>query len=694
MCNDGAPIDVWYKFVANTSAYNINVAPTATGGIYEPRWQLLSGDCNNLTPINCISNSATFENLVPGNTYYLRVASSRFYEQYQGTFTICIKSINTAVPNDICINAIDVPISNEVGCVTNVTGTTTGAGISLTTGFKDVWYKFTATETAHKIKVSPVADSLKNVAFEVYSGNCSALTSIAYVNNFSDPGFSYNNFDTTKPETQSVGNLVIGDTYYIRVYGDAVYRNHTIVYPDGSFNICVSLSANDVCTIAKTIAVNPEGSCNSITIDSTDYSTPSIDIPYGSNCGLVNPVNDSWFRFTALDTAQIIQVFELSGYLSGWQLFSGSCGLLSSMACISGNINRQVIGGLTIGQTYYLRVYSGLSVTRCKFSICVSAVAVNNECSSAFAIPVNTSPGCSVVTNGTTSGSTASSPGTCGPNTNPLFYVSFVGLGSAYCVSDAIVTLTGSPVGGTFSGPGVSGNNFNPASAGVVGPYTIIYNYTNANGCSNSSAQQVTVNSCPTFSTLFLKVFLEGFHLGANAMAATKYDLDMSTDPTATDEITVNLWSPASLSNALPDYSVSSLLHTNGISIMQFPASVLNNPYYIAVKHRSSIETWSKLPVIFTSSTSYDFTTSLAKAYDDGIMPPMKNVGGSVFAIYAGDINQDGGIDGSDMNVIDNEIGFFGYNVSDVNGDMGTDGSDMNYVDNNSQLGLFFARPY
>ncbi len=74
------------------------------------------------------------------------------------------------MPNDICSGAVNVPISNDITCITTVTGTTTGASISLTTGLKDVWYTFTATETAHKIKVSPVADSLKNIAFQVYSG--------------------------------------------------------------------------------------------------------------------------------------------------------------------------------------------------------------------------------------------------------------------------------------------------------------------------------------------------------------------------------------------------------------------------------------------------------------------------------------------------------------------------------------------
>ncbi|MEI7726069.1 MAG: hypothetical protein WCK09_13255 [Bacteroidota bacterium] len=74
---------------------------------------------------------------------------------------------------------------------------------------------------------------------------------------------------------------------------------------------------------------------------------------------------------------------------------------------------------------------------------------------------------------------------------NPLPAVSF---SLATTVNaDAIVTLTGSPAGGTFSGPGVSGNTFTASVAGIGGPYTISYSYTNENGCSNSVSNQVTV---------------------------------------------------------------------------------------------------------------------------------------------------------------------------------------------------------
>jgi hypothetical protein len=71
--------------------------------------------------------------------------------------------------------------------------------------------------------------------------------------------------------------------------------------------------------------------------------------------------------------------------------------------------------------------------------------------------------------------------------------VSLSGLNTQYHANDADVTLTGTPAGGTFSGTGVSNNTFSPATAGVGGPYTITYSYTDNNGCSASTTSQVTV---------------------------------------------------------------------------------------------------------------------------------------------------------------------------------------------------------
>jgi len=79
---------------------------------------------------------------------------------------------------------------------------------------------------------------------------------------------------------------------------------------------------------------------------------------------------------------------------------------------------------------------------------------------------------------------------------NPLPTVSFSGLTASYNVSAGTATLTGTPMGGVFSGIGISGNTFTPSVAGVGGPYTITYSYTDGNSCSNSSSQTTTVINC------------------------------------------------------------------------------------------------------------------------------------------------------------------------------------------------------
>ena len=273
--------------------------------------------------------------------------------------------------------------------------------------------------------------------------------------------------------------------------------------------------------------------------------------------------------------------------------------------------------------------------------------------------------------------------------------LSFSGLGESYCNTDGPVTLTGSPAGGVFSGPGISGDTFDPANI-TPGTHTIAYSYTHPSGFINNSYQQVTINNCSQAVVLDLKLFLEGFYSDINTMRPNLFDLGLSSEATETDMITVSLWSTESLLNPAPDHSITAVLHTNGTATLQFPAAVNGNSYYIAVKHRNHMETWSKLPVMFTSTTSYDFSDDLQKAFDDGVNPPMANMGSGVFAFYGGDVNQDGGIDASDLADIDNDntIFAFGYNVTDVNGDGATDASDLAIVDNNSQLFLFYARPF
>ncbi len=237
-----------------------------------------------------------------------------------------------------------------------------------------------------------------------------------------------------------------------------------------------------------------------------------------------------------------------------------------------------------------------------------------------------------------------------------------------------------------------------PAGA-TTGPITV-----DVLGCLELSTGDFTVTGGAI--DLNLTLFLEGYYLGGGTMWSTLYDLDQGfvfpSSPigypaTATDSIEVNLWDPANLSNPGPDYSEKVILHNDGSATASF-ATAPAGSYWIAVKHRNHVETWSSATQSLVGGpNSYNFSTSLTQAYDDGFNPPMASLdAGTVFGFYGGDVNQDGTVDATDMADVDNDnnIFAFGYNVTDCTGDGATDASDIAIVDNNQNLFLFYARPY
>jgi hypothetical protein len=82
---------------------------------------------------------------------------------------------------------------------------------------------------------------------------------------------------------------------------------------------------------------------------------------------------------------------------------------------------------------------------------------------------------------------------------NPLPVVNTGSYGPV-CIDSSTVSLSGTPSGGTWSGTGVTGSTFNVQTAGV-GSHQLIYNYTDANGCSAADTTSITVNPLPTVST-------------------------------------------------------------------------------------------------------------------------------------------------------------------------------------------------
>lgn len=179
----------------------------------------------------------------------------------------------------------------------------------------------------------------------------------------------------------------------------------------------------------------------------------------------------------------------------------------------------------------------------------------------------------------------------------PPIEVSLNGLNHFHFYGEPVVPLTGTPPGGIFIGPGINGTNFYPMIAGIGGPYEITYMYTSPGGCTNTAKQLVTV--VPDGQAVMqMKVFL-------SSMYNTNENMNGSLTAMLTDTVEVSLAEPQAPYNIV--YTSRTAISTTGDGVFDFPPSVNGNDYYIVVRHRNSIETWSKFPVTFSPLVSFDF---------------------------------------------------------------------------------------
>ncbi len=179
--------------------------------------------------------------------------------------------------------------------------------------------------------------------------------------------------------------------------------------------------------------------------------------------------------------------------------------------------------------------------------------------------------------------------------------------------------------------------------------------------------------SARTCKNLKMRVFLQGFYDGSSMVK---------------DRVIVEL---RNYSYPYAQAGIdTSFVDSTGYGYFNFPFSNPLADYYFVVRHRNHLQTWSHgMPEKIDSCTAYyDFTDSSSKAFGNNMAFVSKAdaFAGGAFAIFAGDVNQDGAIDGGDASLIDNDSFTFltGYVPTDVNGDGIVDATDALYCDNNA----------
>lgn len=124
---------------------------------------------------------------------------------------------------------------------------------------------------------------------------------------------------------------------------------------------------------------------------------------------------------------------------------------------------------------------------------------------------------------------------------------------------------------------------------------------------------------------------------------------------------------------------IDSLTFKSALQFLNAPSGT----YYIQLRHRNSLETWSKNGVnyIQDSTLNYDFTFAAAQAFGNNMV-----LKGTKYCLYSGDVTQDGSIDLSDVILINNNASSFvtGYVNTDANGNSIVDLTDVLIAYNNS----------
>src|SRR5690606_31569746 len=260
-------------------------------------------------------------------------------------FDVCIGTPPPPPANDECADAEVVLTNPDLDCGNFASGTIAWATGSLedNTCFgvddDDVWYQFEATSEVHQISLTNVVGSTTFMYHTLYEGtDCGTMTQLYCTTN----------------NTSIAGGLTIGETYYVRIYTSTSVSGQTT-----TFDFCVGTPppppANDDCADAQQVLTNPDLECGNTVSGTIAWATESGE----PNSCFGTDDDDVWYQFVATNDVHTIDLTNVVGSTTFLYhvLYEGtSCGSMTQLYCAT--TNNSLATGLTVGNTYYIRVYS------------------------------------------------------------------------------------------------------------------------------------------------------------------------------------------------------------------------------------------------------------------------------------------------------------------------------------------------
>ncbi|MDG1477142.1 MAG: T9SS type A sorting domain-containing protein [Vicingaceae bacterium] len=210
---------------------------------------------------------------------------------------------------------------------------------------------------------------------------------------------------------------------------------------------CSSLPvSNDEACCATSVTVNPDNLCGSTTAGTVAGATASFN---GSTCGGTDD-DDVWFSFVATNTSHYVDILNAAGSTTDMYhaVYGGTCSATgASLICNDGNSS--TVTGLTIGNTYFIRVYTWTATggQTSTFDVCVGTPPPpppNDDCGGAISATVNASGCTSIVTSSVASATPSSQNATsCAGTEDDDVWFSFVAPANG-AVGIALQNISGS----------------------------------------------------------------------------------------------------------------------------------------------------------------------------------------------------------------------------------------------------------
>jgi len=328
---------VWSAATGVATGYNLTVGTSAGGSDI-----LSTTDVGNVTSYGVGALTAS-------TTYYVSIVPYNLNGDATGCTEYSFTTYSAPV-NDDCSGAISLTVNPDLTCTDFASGTIQGASASSTSTTScsgseddDVWFSFVATDTRHKIDLTNIAGSTTFIEHSLWTGaDCDNLNLV--------PG------TCSTANSSVINNLVIGETYYFRVYS-----NTTTPDQNTTFDVCVATLpppiTGSTCADPIIVTLPYTTTDNTASYEDTNYEGS----PGATGCGTTSSYlggNNVVYAYTATSDTTIKINLTSTDTWKGMFVYNNCADI--GQVCAAG-ASTSGTGALNIdpfpvvsGQTYYI----------------------------------------------------------------------------------------------------------------------------------------------------------------------------------------------------------------------------------------------------------------------------------------------------------------------------------------------------